>query len=185
MAASESRARGFVTLEQFRAMDASDEYLYELDDGVLVREPRPQRPHGAAVMLLGRHLTGYALERGGIVVGETGFVLGEDPPRVYAPDLAYLSEDPAAYGDPGGWITRAPDLAVEVISPSNRAAEMERKIGKYFQSGAAEVWVVYPDSQTVEIHRPTGEIRALGGDELITSVVLPGFAVPVAEVFRF
>lgn len=185
MAASERRAREMLTLEQFRAMDESDEYLYELDDGVLVREPRPQRPHGAAVMLLGHHLTGYALEHGGIVVGQTGFILGEDPPRVYGPDLAYLREDPAAYGDRSGWITRAPELAVEVISPSNTAADMKRKIGKYFQSGAAEVWVVYPDARSIEIHQPTGTIVALGGDQRITSAVLPGFELSVSEIFRY
>lgn len=185
MAASESRARDLVTLEQFRAMDESDEYLYELDDGVLVREPRPQRPHGTAVTLLGHHLTGYALEHGGIVVTETGFVLREDPPRVYGPDLAYLREDPAAYGDRGGWFDSAPDLAVEVISPSNRAADMRRKIGNYFESGSTEVWVVYPDSKTIELHQPTGAISTLGGDDRITSPVLPGFELLVSEIFRF
>jgi hypothetical protein len=64
MAAPESNAREILTLEQFRAMEESDAYLFELDDGVLVREPRPQRPHGAAVVLLGHHLASYALEHG-------------------------------------------------------------------------------------------------------------------------
>lgn len=185
MAARESRARALFTLEQFSALEESDEYLYELDDGVLVREPRPQRPHGAAVMLLGHYLTGYALEHGGIVVSESGFVLREDPPRVYGPDLAYLREDPAGYGDRSGWITRAPDLAVEVISPSNTAAQLKQKIGKYFESGATEVWVVYPDTRSIELHHPTGETRTLDGEQRITSDVLPGFELPVSEIFRF
>jgi Uma2 family endonuclease len=184
VAASEHRARDFMTLEEFRAMDESDEYLYELDDGVLVREPRPQRPHGAAVVLLGRHLTGYALDHGGIVVSETGFVLGQDPPRVYGPDLAYLREDPATYGDRSGWITRAPDLAVEVVSPYNRAADMKRKIGRYFQAGAAEVWVVYPESKSIELHQPDTS-RTLSGDDTITTPVLPRFELAVSEIFRF
>jgi Uma2 family endonuclease len=62
---------------------------------------------------------------------------------------------------------------------------MTRKIWKYFQSGAAEVWVVYPASKSIEIHQPVGGIRTLGGDELITSAVLPGFELPVSEIFRF
>lgn len=185
MAASQKRVRDVLTMEQFRAMDESDEWLFELDDGLLVREPRPARPHGSAVMLLGRHLVDYALEHGGIVVTETGIVLQEDPPRVYGPDLAYYREDPAPYGDRSGWITRAPDLAVEVISPSNRAAEMRRKIRKYFESGATEVWVVYPFGRSVELHIGTGAIRALGGDEVITSDVVPGLELPVSEIFRF
>lgn len=185
MAASESRARDFMTLEQFRAMEESDEFLFELHDGVLVREPRPQRPHGAAVMLLGHHLTGYALVHGGIVVSETGFILRDDPPRVYGPDIAYLRKDPATYGDRSGWIMRAPDLAVEVVSPSNRAADMKRKIGRYFESGAAEVWVVYPESRSIELHQPTGASRTLGGDTAITSPILPGFELPVSEIFRY
>lgn len=185
MAAKESRAREVLTLEQFRAMDESDEWLYELDDGVLVREPRPARPHGAAVMLLGHHLTGYALEHGGIVVTETGIILEEDPPRVFGPDLAYYREDPAPHGARDAWISRAPDVAVEVISPSNRAAEMKRKIEKYFGSGVGEVWVVYPSTRVVELHQPTGEIRDLGSDQAITSPLLPGFDLPVPEIFRF
>lgn len=185
VAASEKRVRDVLTMDQFRAMDESDEWLYELDDGMLVREPRPARPHGSAVMLLGRHLVDYALEHGGIVVTETGIVLEESPPRVYGPDLAYFQEDPAPYGARDGWITKPPDLAVEVISPSNRAAEMRRKIRKYFESGAGEVWVVYPSGRSVELHGPAGEIRVLKGEQLITSDVLPGFELAVEEIFRF
>lgn len=185
MAASESRARERMTLEEFRALEESDEYLLELDDGVLVREPRPKPPHGTAVLLLGRHLVEYALEHGGIVTTETGVVLREDPPRVYGPDLSYYSEDPSPHGEPGGWFTRAPDVAVEVISPSNRAAEMRRKIGRYFEAGTGEVWVVYPATRSVEPHRPDGTSRALAADQEITSDVLPGFRLPVSEIFRF
>ncbi len=185
MAASEKRVQEYLTMEQFRAMDESDEWLYELDDGLLVREPRPKRPHGTALSLLAHALTGYALEHGGIVVTETGVILEEDPPRVYGPDLAYYREDPAPYGERDGWITRAPDVAVEVISPSNRAGEMRRKIRKYFESGAGEVWVVYPSSRSVEIHLGTGEIRALRGNEAIISDTLPGFELPVSGIFRF
>lgn len=185
MAASERRARDLLTMEQFRSMDESDEWLYELDDGVLIREPRPARPHGTALMLLGRHLVDYALDHGGIVITETGVVLQEEPPRVYGPDLAYYREDPAPYGDRTGWITRAPELAVEVISPSNRAAAIKRKIGRYFEAGVHQVWIVYPSTRGVEIHSPSGEIRSLGGAGVITSDVLPGFELPVTEIFRF
>jgi Uma2 family endonuclease len=185
MAASEKRVQEYLTMEQFRAMDESDEWLYELDDGMLVREPRPKRPHGTAVALLGRYLVGYALDHGGIVVTETGIILAEDPPRVFGPDLAYYRQDPAPYGERDGWFTKAPDLVAEVISPSNRAAEMRRKIQKYFESGTREVWVVYPSSRSVERHSPPGEILALSEDEVITSELLPGFELPVSQVFRF
>lgn len=185
MAASESRARDRMTLDEFRALDESDEYLFELDDGVLVREPRPQRPHGSAVALLGHHLVDYALAHGGIVSTETGIILREDPPRVYGPDLFYYREDPAAYGDSGGWFTRAPDLVVEVISPSNTAAWMRRKVGRYFEAGTPEVWIVYPESRSLEVHRPDGRIRVLTGHETVTSEILPGFRLAVSEIFRF
>lgn len=185
MAAGERRARDFLTLEEFRAMDESDGWLYELDDGLLVREPRPKRPHGTALSLLAYALTGYALEHGGIVVTDTGVILEQDPPRVYGPDLAYFRDEPAPYGDRDGWITRAPDLAVEVISPSNRAAAMKRKIRKYFESGAGEVWIVYPSTRSVDLHSAADEIRTLTGDEVITSDTLPAFRLPVSDIFRF
>ena len=62
---------------------------------------------------------------------------------------------------------------------------MQRKIGKYFESGVREVWVVYPSTRSIELHHPAGETRTLRGDDVITSDLLPGFALPVAEIFRF
>jgi Uma2 family endonuclease len=137
MATSEHDVPRRMTLEEFQRLPESDEFLYELDAGLLVREPRPARAHGTAVILLGKHLADYALEHGGVVTTETGYVLGEDPDTLRGPDVAYSRRDPAPYGGgPDGYISGAPDLAVEVLSPSNRWTDIRRKIDQYFAAGA-------------------------------------------------
>ena len=185
MAVSRPEATQPITLDAFSALPESDRVLYEVDEGRLVREPRPGRPHGTAVVLIGHALTAYALERGGIVTAETGYVLAEDPLTLRGPDVAYCRRDPAPYGDRDGFITGAPDLAVEVVSPSNRAADVRRAIAQYFRAGAAEVWIVYPAARAVEIHSPGGHTRSLGDDDTITSDALPDLRLPGADIFRF
>jgi len=185
MATRESGAGRRITLEEFRRLPESSHFLHEVSGGLLVREPRPGRTHGTAVMLLGRQLTDFALEHGGIVTTETGFVLGEEPLILRGPDLAYVRSDPAPYGERDGYIAGAPDLAVEVVSPTNTAADIQEKVLQYLEAGCAEVWVVHPKTRSVVTHPATGEGRILWEADTLTSPVLPGLEIPVREVFRF
>jgi Uma2 family endonuclease len=80
----------------------------------------------------------------------------------------------------------APDLAVEVLSPSNTRREMERKRGEYFQAGAGLVWIVDLDARTVDVYAPGAPdppVTRRVGDALDGGEVLPGFALPLAELF--
>lgn len=187
MATSEHDAPRRMTLEEFQRLPESDEFLYELDAGILVREPRPARPHGTAVVLMGKHLVDYALEHGGVVTTATGYVLGEDPDTLRGPDVAYTREDPALYGgDADGFIRGAPDLAVEVLSPSNRWTDIRRKIDQYFAAGARMVWIVDPQSKSVTVHPSADRSHTIGPDGTLEGDrVLPGLRLPVAELFRF
>jgi Uma2 family endonuclease len=187
MATSEHDVPRRMTLEEFQRLPESDHYLYELDAGLLVREPRPARAHGTAVVLMGKHLADYALERGGVVTTETGYVLGEDPDTLRGPDVAYTRHDPTPHrGDPAGFIRGAPDLAVEVLSPSNRWAEIRRKIDQYFTAGARMVWIVDPASRSVTVHPGPDRSQTVGPDGTLHGAdVLPGFRMAVAELFRF
>jgi Uma2 family endonuclease len=78
----------------------------------------------------------------------------------------------------------APDLAVEVVSPSNTSAEILGKATDYLDAGSRLVWVVEPVSRTVTEYRSRDRIRLVQGDDLLEGYdVLPGFSVSVAEVF--
>jgi Uma2 family endonuclease len=171
------------TLEEFGALPEQDEHVLELVAGRIVREPRPQRPHGNVVARLCRILLDYADAHGGVATADVGFILGRDPPTVRGPDVAYLRKD-RSYGDPTGWYEGAPDLAVEVISPSNAAAEMQQKVAEYFDANARQVWVIYPRTRTVVVHSSASEARALReGDRIDGGEAFPGLSVPVSDCF--
>ena len=79
----------------------------------------------------------------------------------------------------------APDIAVEVFSPSNNHAGMRRKIADYFAAGSRRVWVAYPSTRSVVVHHADGTTITYAGDDVITDEeLLPGFSLPLSDVFR-
>jgi Uma2 family endonuclease len=84
-----------------------------------------------------------------------------------------------------GTLYGAPELVVEVVSPSNSAAAIQAKVGEYLAAGARVVWVVYPDTRTVAVHEHPSIARFLRDDEpLPGGDALPGLGLTVAEIFR-
>ena len=78
-----------------------------------------------------------------------------------------------------------PDLAIEVISPSNSASAVHRKVHEYFKAGVTRVWVVYPEQAEVYIYSTPKQIQVVGvGQELDGGDLLPGFRLPVAVLFE-
>ncbi|HUP52383.1 MAG TPA: Uma2 family endonuclease, partial [Longimicrobiales bacterium] len=79
---------------------------------------------------------------------------------------------------------RPPDLAVEVVSPANTAADIEQKVGEYLAAGTVEVWVLYPRTHTLVVHRGDGVVLRRGDeDEIDGGDVLPGFRASVRSFF--
>jgi Uma2 family endonuclease len=95
--------------------------------------------------------------------------------------------DPSRAGitwDAWGFFTGAPDLAVEVVSPSDTASEIEQKVQDYLRSGTQRVWVVYPDSRRVQVYSPDGTSRGYREDAAIEDQdLLPGFSLSLGEIF--
>lgn len=173
-----------LTLEEFQRLP-DDASRAELVRGRLVREPPAGFEHGDLAACIAQHLREHVVREGlGRVVGaETGFVLFEDPPTLRAPDAAFVSAERLP-SDRTGFAHLAPDLAVEIVSPSNTVAEIQDKVCDYLDAGTRLVWVVEPRRRTVTVYRSRADIRLIGpADRLDGAEVLPGFRLSVAELF--
>lgn len=183
--------RQYISADDFLEIVGSPEYAElraELVDGEIITMSKPSGLHGQITMLLGAKIFNYAADKGlGIVTAaETGFVLERNPDgrdSVRGLDIAFIRGARVPSVLPDQLLTVAPDLAVEVISPSNEAEDIHRKIRQLLAAGTALVWVVYPTTRTVEVHRPSGAITLEGDDLLSGGDVLPGFEIPVREIF--
>lgn len=120
------------------------------------------------------------LHKLGIVVSEQPFHLFGNTVRF--PDIAFVRAGREL--PPKGFPEGGPDLAIEVISPSNTLREMERKVSDYFAAGCTRVWIVYPEEREAYIHGFSGVTRREKEDLLQDSELLPGFSVKVATLFE-
>lgn len=173
-----------LTIEEFADLP-DDGWRLELVRGHVVREPPAGIDHGGISALIVTALVEFVGERklGRVMTAESGFVLSEEPPTVRVPDVSFLRADRLDF-DTRGFAPFAPDLAVEVLSPSNTVSEIHDKVLDYLDAGTRLVWVVDPASRTVTVYRSRDEIRLLRADDEIGGAnVLPGFRRRVAELF--
>jgi len=176
-----------LTLTEFIALPEEDLVRMELAGGRLVREPAPGFRHGRVAARINRILWEAGEGAGqGQVFFDMGFLLTRDPPTVRVPDVAFVSAGRLAEQatDDDVFLAIAPDLAVEVLSPSNSASEIQRKAVEYLDAGARLVWIVDPSAATVTVYRARDDIRVLGlGETLDGTVAITDFVVEVAELF--
>jgi len=174
-----------MTLEEYARLPDDDFYRDELSRGRLVREPGPGQEHGRVQAMLGGLLARYAREHGlGYVVSESGFILERHPDTVRGPDVAFVAR--GRYGDtpPRRWAEFAPDLAVEILSPSDRPARMAEKVAQYFGAGTRTVWLIDPEERIAVVHASPTAVRVLReGEELDGGEVIPGFRCRLADLF--
>ena len=166
-----------------------DDHRYELAGGELVRMTPTGAEHGAVTARLGQILTEHVVaRRAGVCCGaETGFILRRGPDAVRAPDAAFVAgERIPKTGVPRSYWPFAPDLAVEVVSPSDRLGDVRAKAGEYLGAGTRLVWIVEPAARVVHVHRPRREARAIGiGGVLTGEDVLPEFRCAVRRLFSW
>jgi Uma2 family endonuclease len=161
---------------------------HELVKGEL-REMTPAGArHGEAAaaltVLLGQHVRAQRLGR--VLAAETGFRISRNPDTVRAPDVSFVARKrvPSA-GPPDGYWELAPDLAVEVVSPSDTAADVQSKVQMWLESGVRLVWVVYPDTRSVVAYESLKEISTFTAEDTLSGgEVVTGFECKVAEIFE-
>ena len=108
------------------------------------------------------------------------------PTRCAVPTSCYISNERLARKTPGrAFLDVAPELVIEVLSPDDRPGEIRTKLAEYFEAGVKVVWLARPDERDVLVHRSVTDFLRVGRDEILTATdVLPGLALPLAEIFR-
>ena len=169
-----------MTLEEFLESDFEG---YEYIKGELIPVPPTSIEHGDISMNLILPLTIYVRENqlGHIYIPDTGFRVGE---RVLMPDIAFLSNEHIP-DDRSKASPVPPDLAVEVVSPSDKLRDVEEKAFAYLEAQTQLVWVLSPTSKTVTVYRSETDITVLTRNDTLTGEnVIEGFSCQVAALFE-
>ncbi|MEO1291039.1 MAG: Uma2 family endonuclease, partial [Chloroflexota bacterium] len=102
----------------------------------------------------------------------------------YIPDVGFISKDRMSILEDSAYISKAPDLAVEVVSPTDSQRLLTVKIGNYLAAGTT-VWVVYPDDEAIDIYTPNQSVKRLEKtDTLEGGVILPEFSLKLTKIFK-
>lgn len=178
-------ALGSATVDDVLKIHAQEKRLYELVDGVLVEKAMGLRESFLAIALSSILWSFVKPRKLGIVSGEAG-MLRLDSGLVRIPDVAFISWERL----PNRQIPRepvpllAPDLVVEILSPSTTPAEMARKRQEYFAAGVRLLWLIDPEARTVAVYTAPEAARELSAMETLDGGdVLPGFRLSLQELF--
>jgi Uma2 family endonuclease len=164
----------------------NDNKWFELVRGEVIELPPPQKPHGVVCCNLSYVLGAYtrARRKGYLTSNDSGVILEREPDTVRGPDVAYYEDAQTweelhpKYGEV------PPRLAVEVLSPSDRANQVNRKITDYLRNGVALVWLIDPENRTVTVYQSDkGPVVVTEDQELTGEDVLSDFRCQLAELF--
>ena len=181
----------FLSADRFQDLVVAPEYqdrVLELVGGALVEMPKPTWKHGIITMRLAVKIANhvYDNELGEVLAAETGFVLERNPhgwDTVRGVDIPFVSKARIPEQMDFTWYEYGPDLAVEVISPNNKAGDTHLKVMQFLSKGTRLVWLVYPQSRTVVAHTVDGATTLREDDTLDGGDALPGFQIRVGDIF--
>ncbi|MBI3208171.1 MAG: Uma2 family endonuclease [Candidatus Solibacter usitatus] len=179
-----SATRTQLTIEDLEQIP-DDGMHREILRGELILLPPPRYKHTKIAMRLFLSLNTFVVSRKlGEVLFEGGFRLFHDERTYLQPDVSFVSTQQAAAIDPEDYAAGTPEVAFEIISPSERAGYIEAKNRAYFEVGAKAVVLVFPESRQVRVMYPGGRQRSfVDGETLSLPEILPGWEIPVAEIF--
>ena len=185
-----TQQKTLLTAEQFYEFCCQNDGRYELVDGKVVELAPANEEHGEVASNINGAFHNYSRQNPvGRASVETGFRLRSNPDTVRGPDVSFsLSRRPGGRPRSNVFPSIAPDIAVEVISPSNTAAQVRRKVAEYLAAGSKRVWVVRSTTRRnprcVTVHRDDGTTVTYTGDDVITDEeLLPGFSLPLSDIF--
>lgn len=174
-----------MTAEEFGRLEP-DEGLVELVRGEIAHMPPPGHRHGRLIArVLSQLFAKIESTALGVVVSGSGIVLERNPDSVLAPDIAvFLGPTVPPIEDDQRYVERAPDLVVEVVSPSDLAASVNSKVNIYLESGVRMVIVVWPDERMVSVSTPDRLTKTLSAHESIDlGELISGESLAVSKLF--
>lgn len=144
--------------------------------------------HGIISVTISSLIGRFVMEQnlGVVCAAETGFLISRDPDTVLAPDCAFVSRSRlVGIVAPQKYFPGAPDLAIEVLSPSDRVGDVDEKVQRWLSAGCRSVWVVSASSRSVTIYRPNQKPRLLQEPDTVSDPdTLPGFSCPLKTLFN-
>lgn len=183
----ELRPRGeFWTDDELLELGSADDLKNELWNGKIITMPPGGARHGDVIIRLASAIAVHVYEHrlGRVYDGQTGFRLSTD--YCFEPDISFVSNERIKLILPieEKLFHGAPDLAVEVLSPSDSITGTERKITVYLMHGTRLAWMVDPNNKTVRVYREPRKFEMLRSDQTLSgNAVLPGFRYPLARLF--
>jgi len=179
-----SVAASITTAEQLLA--AGDIGRCEMLRGELVMMSPASWHHGVMASRVGAHLREFVHRQslGEVAAAETGFLIERNPDTVRAPDVAFVRRERLKNAPARGFFPGAPDLAVEVLSPDDSAADVLAKVEDWLNAGSDQVWVIDPKHQSVSVYDRNRKRQSLRGEQELTGGdLLPGFHIKISELF--
>ena len=177
-----------MSLDEFLALDETDG-KWELDDGVLYIMPSGTRDHQFLDLEFSRRIADYIdsfEQTPAHIYHEMTTILSRELQRAPEPDIVIVREGRPGVLD-GRWVEGAPDIVAEILS-TDRNRDRVRKRRIYAEAGVLEYWLIDPENDSVTLlELGNGEFverAALGADDTLTTPLLPGLSIPLAEVFR-
>ena len=158
----------------------------ELVRGELCMMSPGNAEHGWVNMNIAAPLATFVKQHNlGYVFGaETGFIVERNPDTVLAPDVAFVRRDRIPGEIPRKFFAGPPDLAVETLSPGDSASKVQRKTEDWLSNGCHEVWLIDPRLKSATICTLGSQGVQVEAVDRLTTSLLPGFELPVVEVFR-
>ena len=172
-----------MTIEEFARID--EDGRFDLVDGEVWHVAASGARHGKYGVRLARYLGNHVadVEAGEVYSLEFGYVIRPGQATVLCPDVSYLSAEHVV-PDSDDFHDGPPDLAVEVISPSETSRRVLAKANRYIEAGTSIVWCVYPKMRQIVVYAADATPEILGvGDTLTGGSLLPGFTLPLATLF--
>ena len=165
-----------------------DGFRYELVKGELIKMAAAKNYHGEIAAYVAGSLVPHVRRNrlGKVYIADVGFVLARDPAHVRIPDLGVVKhENIERIGRPDSLWPESPDLAIEVVSPSDRYSDVQEKVFNYLEAGTLMVIVLDSRVRAASVYRyPTDVVILTEADTLDGGDVVPGWRMPVAEIFE-
>jgi Uma2 family endonuclease len=175
---------GLLSWEAFEKFP-DDAMHHELIEGEHQVLPPPKSRHTRIARRISRAMQPLEDHGLGEVYLEGGYKLSADPATWVQPDVSFLRIERVQETSGAGYFTGGPEIAVEVVSPSETARDLDRKVELLLRSGTLVVWVIYPETRKVLVHSSDGTVLTRGiNDTLTLPALLPDWQLPVAKLFE-